>query len=106
MDKIFVGIRDSVVVNTLIIDNENIDLIQKIKDEFSYDFLVECNDNQVISGWAFDGVGVVPPKPHDSWVFNQETRQWETPIPYPIDGKSYQWDEDLKNWVELTPPTE
>jgi hypothetical protein len=36
MDKVFVGVKDNLVVNTLIIDDENIDLITRIKDEFAY----------------------------------------------------------------------
>jgi hypothetical protein len=101
MDKVFVGVKDNFVVNTLIIDDENIDLIENIKAEFGYSFLVVCEDSQVSIGWDFDGVGVVPPKPYDSWVFNQETRQWQTPIAYPTDGKSYQWDETTVSWNEI-----
>lgn len=101
MDKVFIGVKDNIVVNTIVIDDENINLIARIKDEFAYDFLVECNDNQVIPGWDFDGVGVVPPKPFDSWVFNQETRQWQTPIAYPTDGKFYKWDEPTISWIEI-----
>jgi hypothetical protein len=101
MDKVFVGVKDNLVVNTLIIDDENINLIANIKDEFGYEFLVQCDDNQVSIGWDFDGVGVVPPKPYDSWVFNQEIRQWETPIAYPIDGKPYQWNESTISWLEI-----
>ena len=101
MDKVYVGVKDNLVVNTLVINDENIDLIANIKTEFNYDYLVVCEDNQVSIGWDFDGVGVVPPKPYDSWVFNQETRQWQTPIAYPINGKSYQWNESTVSWDEV-----
>ena len=37
----------------------------------------------------------IPPKPEDSWILNEETCQWECPLPYPTDGKSYDWDDDL-----------
>lgn len=42
----------------------------------------------------------IPPKPTESWVLNEETCLWESPIPYPDDGKSYVWDEDSVNWIE------
>lgn len=45
----------------------------------------------------------IPPKPFNSWVLNEDTCQWEAPIPYPDDGKIYSWDEDTTSWIELTP---
>jgi len=44
----------------------------------------------------------VPPKPFESWVLNEETCLWEAPLPYPDDGGSYSWNEDLLAW-ELIP---
>ena len=41
----------------------------------------------------------VPPKPFDSWVLNNDTAQWEAPVPMPEDGQMYQWDEDTTAWV-------
>lgn len=45
----------------------------------------------------------IPPKPFESWIINEETYQWDPPIPYPIDGeqKKHVWDEESKNWKEL-----
>ena len=40
----------------------------------------------------------VPPKPFESWVLNEETCLWEAPLPYPDDGGSYSWNEDLFAW--------
>lgn len=34
-----------------------------------------------------------------SWILNQETCQWEAPIPYPTDGQRYYWDETTQTWV-------
>ena len=41
-----------------------------------------------------------PPKPFASWVLNNETAQWEAPIPMPTDGKMYTWDEATTSWKE------
>ena len=46
---------------------------------------------------AFIGV-----KPFPSWVLNEETCQWESPIPRPNDDKLYDWDEENLTWKELT----
>ena len=44
----------------------------------------------------------VPPKPYPSWLLNTNTCQWQAPVPYPNDGKMYQWDEATQSWVEIT----
>ena len=49
----------------------------------------------------------VPPKPFNSWVLNEETAQWNAPVPMPEDAgtgeppKRYQWDEDTVSWKEV-----
>lgn len=43
----------------------------------------------------------IAPQPFASWILNEETCGWESPVPYPQDEKAYGWDEDLLNWVEL-----
>ena len=43
----------------------------------------------------------IPPKPYDSWVLNEETADWEAPVPIPEvveGGPRYMWDEELGNW--------
>jgi hypothetical protein len=42
----------------------------------------------------------VPPKPFASWVLNNDTAQWEAPVPMP-EGGMYSWDEDTGSWVEM-----
>ena len=53
----------------------------------------------------------IPPKPHDSWVLNNETADWESPIgPAPALTEEeqaafsfYRWDEEGGAWVLETP---
>jgi hypothetical protein len=42
----------------------------------------------------------IAPKPFESWILDQETCQWVSPIPYPTDNKIYLWDETSIGWVE------
>ena len=53
-------------------------------------------------GYTYDADidAFVPPKPYASWVLNNETAQWEAPVPMPEDGM-YAWDEDTGYWVEM-----
>lgn len=43
----------------------------------------------------------VPPKPYNSWLLNDDTCLWESPVPHPTDGKIYTWTEELTTWTEL-----
>jgi hypothetical protein len=43
----------------------------------------------------------IPPQPFESWVLNDETCLWESPVPYPTDGAIYVWDEETVAWVEV-----
>ena len=42
----------------------------------------------------------IAPKPFDSWILNEETCQWEAPIPYPTDGLIYVWNNNKTEWEE------
>ena len=54
-------------------------------------------------GYMYDSVNDVfyAPQPFPSWTLNNSTWLWESPIPYPTDGKAYVWSEDTQNWVEI-----
>jgi len=40
-------------------------------------------------------------QPYPSWVGDIDTMSWQSPVAYPQDGKYYQWDESIVNWVEV-----
>ena len=37
-------------------------------------------------------------KPFNSWVLNETTCLWESPIPYPQDNNRYNWNEQNQSW--------
>ena len=51
-------------------------------------------------GYTYDAGrdAFIPPKPFESWVLNEETCLWESPVPYPTDGVMYHWNEELTDW--------
>jgi len=57
-------------------------------------------------GYSYDEVrdAFIPPKPFDSWVLDEATCRWNSPIAYPQDGKMYQWNEEELNWQEIVLP--
>jgi hypothetical protein len=54
-------------------------------------------------GYSYDPVrdAFIPPQIFASWVLNEDTCQWDAPIPRPADGKIYEWDESTVSWKEL-----
>jgi len=58
-------------------------------------------------GFTYDAVrdAFVPPKPYASWLLNETTNQWESPVAMPEDAgtgeppKNYSWDEETQSWV-------
>ena len=44
----------------------------------------------------------IAPKTYNSWILNEQTCQWEAPIPMPTtileDNKYYSWNESIINW--------
>jgi hypothetical protein len=62
-------------------------------------------------GSFYDSINDVfyAPKPIDmngiicnSWTVSAPTWLWNAPIPYPTDGKQYQWNEPTKTWVLIS----
>mgnify|MGYP003332200014 CR=1 FL=1 len=43
----------------------------------------------------------IPPKPYNSWILNEESCLWESPISYPQDDKRYTWNEETVSWIEV-----
>jgi len=53
-------------------------------------------------GFTYDAEkdAFIPPSPYASWILNEDTCLWESPISLPNDGKSYNWDEAQLQWIE------
>lgn len=54
-------------------------------------------------GYYYDSIrdAFIPPKPFPSWTLNEDTCLWDSPVPYPNNGKMYTWNEDILNWEEI-----
>lgn len=43
----------------------------------------------------------ITPPSLPSFIFNQQTKCWEPPVPYPGDDENYyEWDEDTLSWIK------
>lgn len=57
--------------------------------------------NYAVIGGRYDAENdaFIPLKPFPSWVLDNETFVWKSPVPYPKDGKFYDWDEGTTSWM-------
>jgi hypothetical protein len=61
-------------------------------------------------GYTYDADrdAFIPPKPYASWVLDESTCLWNSPVAMPSDvgqgdpPKMYTWNEETVNWVEVT----
>jgi hypothetical protein len=65
---------------------------------------VALRGNYAGPGFVYDDINDVfyLPQPFPSWTLNKTKWIWEAPTPRPEDGKYYVWDENIKNWIEVT----
>jgi hypothetical protein len=54
-------------------------------------------------GFTYDAINDVfyAPQPYPSWILNESTWLWESPVAYPTDDKFYFWDEATTSWKEV-----
>lgn len=77
---------------------------QPDSNEPSADQTKALRKNYAGIGFTYDRTrdAFIPPKPYASWVLNETTCLWDSPVPYPTDGKRYMWDEATTSWIEMT----
>lgn len=53
-------------------------------------------------GFTYDAErdAFIPPQPFASWLLNEDTCLWESPVPRPTDGL-WEWNESALEWVEI-----
>jgi len=54
-------------------------------------------------GFTYDSTrdAFIEPQPYPSWTLNEDTCQYDSPVPYPTDDEHYTWDESTTNWKEI-----
>jgi hypothetical protein len=54
-------------------------------------------------GYTYDSTrdAFIPPQPFNSWILNEDSCLWDSPVPYPTDDKLYKWNEEILNWEEV-----
>ena len=56
--------------------------------------------NYAGKGFSYDAErdAFIPPAPYLSWILDEETCQWQAPVPMPTDGQRYYWIDVQQVW--------
>jgi hypothetical protein len=97
--------NDSIVKQVIVADQDFINS-GAVGDSFRW-IQTSYNDNFRKNfagvGYTYDSTrdAFIPPQPYPSWTLNEDTCQYDSPVPYPTDDKKYEWNEDTTNWKEV-----
>jgi hypothetical protein len=64
----------------------------------SYNGTIRKNYAGVGMSYNAERDAFIAPKPFNSWLLNEETCRWQSPVAYPTDGIMYEWDEESTDW--------
>lgn len=61
---------------------------------------VALRKNYAGIGYSYDKDrdAFIPPQPYASWTLDEASCLWESPVPMPVDGNLYIWNEDTQSW--------
>lgn len=112
--------EDNIVTEVIVVhNNELLDENENESEQKGISFLIDWSDghtnwkqtsynrkfrkNYAGIGYTYDSNrdAFIPPKPFSSWVLNEESCLWESPLSYPNDGKKYKWNEEELRWEEI-----
>jgi hypothetical protein len=115
--------ENNIIINHGIFVKDDLETVERVRLEYGASAAYEVKDLSKeilaigINYW--NGSRFIHPCPDalNGFIFDDESNSWISPIPYPEDGKSYQWDpitQSYKSYEELgleepsntPPPTE
>lgn len=95
------------------IDGEWVQTSYNTRGGHHYDPETGQLDNKPALRGNFAGIGYtyrsdidafIPPKPYDSWVYDEQNYSWKPPVSMPEDGGLYFWDEQTQTWQDEGTP--
>jgi len=101
-----ISINNAVITDTNGIEQEQlgVDFINQLYNtndvwkQTSYNNRIRKNYAGI--GYTYDSIrdAFIPPKTYNSWILNEDTCIWESPIPCPQDNNNYKWNEQTLSW--------
>ena len=106
---------DNIVMNVIVAEQEFIDTLSDKESyiQTSYNTWAGVHKlggtplrkNYAGIGFKYDAErdAFIPPRPYASWNLDEDTCNWEPPVPRPTSGL-YEWNEETTSWDILQPP--
>ena len=100
--------ENNIVTGVYVVGDEYETTYAEWRKEFGETYVQTSINNRIRFNYA--GIGYfydevrnafIAPKPFNSWVLDENTCRWISPIVYPSDGKDYRWNEESVSWLEL-----
>lgn len=94
----FAIIENGIVVNVIKAD---LVYVQKLGVTYKETFKTTEGVKMAGKGYEYNSSldVFVSPKPYTDWTFDNTTKDWKAPTPYPTDGKEYTWSSKTNSWV-------
>lgn len=66
---------------------------------------IPLRKNYASIGYTYDPVkdAFIPPKPYKAWILDEDCCCWKPPVPHPMDGNQYWWNDNTDSWVLSVP---
>lgn len=113
--------EDNIVLEVNVVNNDVITINGVESEQAGIDFLTQLYGHNkwkqtsynATFGKNYAGIGYkydylrqafIPPKPYLSWILNEETCLWNSPVPKPVGPGRYEWDELTQNWIQIAIP--
>lgn len=107
----FAKIENDIVTNVIVAEQSFVSMMEGEWIQTSYNTKggvhllggTPLRKNYAGIGMIYDRVrdAFYEPQPFPSWNLDEESCLWQSPIPYPTDGKCYDWNESELNWIEI-----
>jgi hypothetical protein len=100
----YAKVQDGIVTQVIVAEP---DFFERFIDSSPGEWIETSNSlrkNYAGKGYSYDTEldAFIPPKPYPSWILNEVSCNWESPVPMPADNKHYIWDEESQAWLEET----
>jgi hypothetical protein len=98
----FAKVQDGIVTQVIVAEPEffNTFVDSSAGEWIQTSYTGSIRKNYAGIGFTYDTEldAFIPPQPYASWILNEDTCQWEAPVPYPTDSNQYKWNEETQLW--------
>jgi hypothetical protein len=104
----FANIEDGIVTQVVVVDNEHEDSGQEYLNSLglpgtwiqtSYNANFRKKFASIGDSYDQEQDVFIPPKPFESWIWDENGWVWNPPVEYPNDDNFYIWHEQTTSWI-------